>query len=67
MFFVGGMMERKNIIFPVSENEHAKIKQLAAQERCSIKQLFLNMLDERYPNWKEEKKENSPKQDRHPA
>lgn len=54
-------MERKNIAFPVSEDEHAKIKQLAAKERRTIKQLFLDMLDKLYPDWNGEEKENGSK------
>ena len=44
-------MERKNIAFPVTEEEHARIKQLAASERRTIKQLFLDMLNKLYPGW----------------
>lgn len=54
-------MERKNIAFPVSEEEHAKIKQLAAKERKTIKQLFLDMLDKLYPDWDRKEKENGSK------
>lgn len=54
-------MERKNIAFPVSEEEHAKIKQLAAKERKTIKQLFLDMLDKLYLDWDRKEKENGSK------
>jgi hypothetical protein len=54
-------MERKNINFPVSEQEHAQIKQLAAKQRRSIKQLFLDMLDKVYPDWNKDEKENGSK------
>lgn len=42
-------MARKQISFDVSDDQHAKIKELAAKERRSIKQLFLEMLDRVYP------------------
>lgn len=54
-------MQRKNVAFPVSEDEHAKIKQLAAQQRRSIKQLILDALDNLYPGWNREEKENGSK------
>jgi len=54
-------MERKQVAFPVSAEEHAKIKALAAKERRSIKQLFLDLLDRFYPGWDREEKENDPK------
>lgn len=53
-------MEKKQIAFPVTVNEHAQIKALAAKERRSIKQLFLDMLDKLYPDW-DKQKENGPK------
>jgi hypothetical protein len=59
--FRGGKMERKNINFPVPEREHAQIKQLAAKQRRSIKQLFLDMLDKLHPGWDKDEKENDPK------
>lgn len=54
-------METKQVNFPVSKEEHRKIKELAARERRSIKQLFLDMLDKLYPNWDREEKENGSK------
>lgn len=54
-------MERKNIAFPVTEDEHAKIKELAAKERKTIKTLFMGMLDKLYPGWTGEEKENGSK------
>lgn len=54
-------MDRKQVAFPVTEEEHAKIKALAARQRRSIKQLFLDMLDKVYPDWDREDKENSSK------
>lgn len=54
-------MERKQVAFPVTEEEHAKIKQLAAKERRTIKQLFLDMLDKMHPGWNREEKENGSK------
>lgn len=54
-------MGKKQIAFPVSDEEHAKIKSLAAKERRSIKQLFLDMLDRIYPGWNNEEKTNGSK------
>lgn len=55
-------MTRKQISFEVSEEEHTRIKTLAANERRSIKQLFLDMLDKIYPDWNgsERKLKNEP-------
>lgn len=54
-------MERKQVNFPVTGREHEQIKQLAAKQRRSIKQLFLDMLDKLYPGWDKEEKENGSK------
>ncbi len=54
-------MDKKQVAFPVTEDEHAKIKALAAKERRTIKQLFLDMLDKFYPGWDKPEKENGPK------
>jgi hypothetical protein len=54
-------MERKQVNFPVSEKEHEQIKRLAAKQRRSIKQLFLDMLDRLYPDWDKDEKENGSK------
>lgn len=54
-------MERKQVAFPVSTEEHAKIKALASKQRRSIKQLFLDMLDKFYPGWDKDEKENGSK------
>lgn len=54
-------MEKKQVAFPVTIEEHAKIKALAAKERRSIKQLFLDMLDKIYPDWNREEKESGSK------
>jgi hypothetical protein len=54
-------VDRKQVNFPVSEREHEKIKQLAAEQRRSIKQLFLDMLDKFYPGWDQDEKENGSK------
>lgn len=54
-------MERKQVAFPVTFAEHEKIKALAAKERRTIKQLFLDMLDKFYPEWDREEKENGSK------
>lgn len=53
-------MPRKQVSFPVSEEEHEQIKQLAKKERRTIKQLVLSAFDKLYPNWNGDKKENSP-------
>lgn len=60
-------MERKQVAFPVSAEEHSKIKALAAKERRSIKQLFLDLLDKFYPGWDREEKENGSKQGGNPS
>lgn len=54
-------MDRKQVNFPVTEKEHEQIKALAAKQRRSIKQLFLDMLDKIYPGWDREEKENGSK------
>lgn len=54
-------MDRKQVNFPVTTEEHERIKALAAKERRSIKQLFLDMLDRLYPGWDREEKENGSK------
>lgn len=54
-------MEKKQVAFPVTLKEHEKIKILAAKERRSIKQLFLDLLDKNYPGWDREEKENGSK------
>ncbi len=54
-------MQRKNVSFPVSEDEHAKIKQLAAKQRMTIKQLLIDALNKLYPDWNKEEKENGSK------
>lgn len=54
-------MEKKQVAFPVTPEEHARIKALAAVERRTIKQLFLEMLDRLYPGWNREEKENGSK------
>ena len=54
-------MDRKQVNFPVTAEEHERIKALAAKERRSIKQLFLDMLDRLYPGWDREEKENGSK------
>ena len=54
-------MPKKNVAFPVSEDEHAKIKELAAKQRRTIKRLILDALDKLYPGGNREQKENDPK------
>lgn len=54
-------MERKQVNFPVSPEEHEQIKRLAEKERRSIKQLVLSAFDKLYPGWNREEKENGPK------
>ncbi len=51
-------MERKQVSFNVTEDEHSKIKKLAAERRQSIKGLIFSALDKLIPGWnREEKKE----------
>lgn len=50
-------MGRKQISFEVSEEEHAKIKELAAQRRQTVKGMIFSALDKLIPGWNEEKKE----------
>lgn len=54
-------MQRKNVAFPVTEDEHAKIKELAARQRRTIKQLIIDALDKMYPGWNGGKKEDGSK------
>ena len=54
-------MERRQVNFPVTREEHEAIKKLAKAERRSVKQLFLTMLEKLYPDWCKEEKENGPK------
>lgn len=44
-------MERKQISFNVSEEEHSRIKKLAAERRQSIKGLIFSALDRLIPGW----------------
>lgn len=53
-------MTRKQISFEVSEEEHEKIKVLAAQRRQSVKRMFFSALEKLVPGWNLDKKENSP-------
>lgn len=51
-------MERKQISFGVTEEEHTAIKKLATERRQSIKGLIFTALDKLIPGWnREEKKE----------
>lgn len=54
-------MVRKQVSFPVSEEEHEQIKRLAEKERRSIKQLVLSAFDKLYPGWNREEKKDGPK------
>ena len=58
-------MKRKQIAFPVSSEEHKEIKRLAAKQRRTIKQLFLEMLDRFYPDWNKNKEDISEKETAH--
>lgn len=51
-------MERKQVSFPVTSDEHEAIKKVAEKERRTIKQLVLSMLDQLYPGWSEKGKKN---------
>lgn len=53
-------MSRKQVSFPVTDEEHEQIKKLAKKERRTIKQLVLSAFDKLYPNWNGDKKESSP-------
>lgn len=44
-------MKRKQISFEVSEEEHAKIKELAAERRQTVKGMFFAALDKLLPGW----------------
>ena len=44
-------MPEKKISFPVTEEEHGKIKRLAKKERRTIKLLVLEAFDRLYPEW----------------
>lgn len=48
-------MQRKHVNFPVTEDEHKKLKMLAAQEGKTIKELLLAALERVFPNWKKDK------------
>lgn len=54
-------MPRKQISFPVTDEEHEQIKKLATKERRTIKQLVLDAFDKLYPTWNKEEKENGSK------
>ncbi len=47
-------MERKQVSFNVTEEEHSKIKKLAAERRQSIKGLIFSALDKLIPGWNKE-------------
>lgn len=55
------MKEEKKVSFPVTPQEHERIKRLAKKERRTIKLLFLNALDKLYPGWEREEKESGSK------
>ena len=55
------MTEEKKVSFPVTPEEHERIKQLAKKERRTIKLLFFNALDKLHPGWDREEKENGSK------
>ena len=54
-------MERKQVNFPVTNQEHEAIKRLAAKERRTVKQLVLDALDRLYPDWDKEVNKNGSK------
>lgn len=54
------MKEEKKVSFPVTPQEHERIKQLAQKERRTIKLLFFNALDKLYPGWDREEKKAAP-------
>lgn len=48
-------MQRKHVNFPVTEDEHKKLKILAAKEEKSIKELLLEALERLFPEWRKDK------------
>lgn len=54
-------MSRKQVSFPVTDEEHERIKALAKKERRTVKHLVLSAFDRLYPGWNREEKENGSK------
>ncbi len=48
----GGGLNKRRINFDVTEEEHQKLKMLAASEKKSLKSLFFTGLDRAYPHWR---------------
>lgn len=48
-------MQRKHVNFPVTEEEHRRLKMLAAKEGKTIKDILLEALEKLFPNWRKEK------------
>lgn len=47
------MPEEKKLTISISQEEHGKLKSLAALKGISIKEAILNALDETYPEWRQ--------------
>lgn len=45
----------KRVSFPVKEEDHRKLKMLAAKEGKSLKQLIFDALSKVFPDWQKNK------------
>ena len=50
------MQEKKNLTIQIKEEEHRKLKALAANKGLTIKEAVLSALDKMFPGWREEQK-----------
>lgn len=50
------MADKKNLTIQIKEEEHRKLKSMAAAKGVTIKDAILTALDVMFPNWREENK-----------
>lgn len=49
------MADKKNLTIQIKEEEHRKLKSLAAERGLTIKEAILSALDKVFPGWRHEK------------
>lgn len=49
------MADKKNLTIQIKEEEHRKLKALAAERGLTIKEAILNALDKMFPDWRKDK------------
>ncbi len=47
------MPDQKKLVIAISQEEHGKLKALAALKGITIKEAILNALDKTYPDWRQ--------------